>query len=57
MARVPRLVFHAPIGFLRAEDGLAVGQSGAHSFADRFWAFAFERENVCKKGFDALVRF
>ena len=55
VAGVSRLFLHALVGFLRAEDDLAVRQSSPRPFADRFWAFAMERENVCEKAFNTLI--
>lgn len=57
MARVPGLLFHAPVSLLRAKDGFAVGQAGTHRFADGVRSFTFERQNVSQKSFDALVHF
>ena len=57
MARVPGLLFHAPISLLRAKDRFAVGEASAHRFANGVRSFTFERQNVSQKSFDALVHF
>ena len=57
MARVPGLLFHAPISLLRAKDSFAVGQASTDGLADGVESFTFERQNVSQKGFDARVHY
>jgi hypothetical protein len=57
MARVHSLLLHAPISFLRAKDGFAVGERSTHGLPDGVRSVTFERQNVSQKSFDALVHF